>query len=109
RAPVVFVPVTAYGAATRPNYATKYQWSWLELLVRRKPGVSAAAPPADLTNAFRQSWPTEGAPPAARPLAHAAPVQLARGPMAGPEAKVVAWVGGVAAVVLLIACANVAN
>ena len=36
-------------------------------------------------------------------------MQLARGPDAGPQAKVVAWVGGVAIIVLLVACANVAN
>jgi len=36
-------------------------------------------------------------------------VQLQRGPEAGAEGKVVAWVSGVALIVLLIACANVAN
>jgi putative ABC transport system permease protein len=39
----------------------------------------------------------------------AAPIQLARGPMAGPESKVLLWIGAVAFAVLLIACANVAN
>src|SRR6185312_13753538 len=38
-----------------------------------------------------------------------APVQGARGPEAGPETKVLVWVSGVALIVLLIACANVAN
>src|SRR5207248_2780302 len=37
------------------------------------------------------------------------PVQLQRGPQAGAEGKVVAWVSGVTVIVLLIACANVAN
>jgi predicted permease len=36
-------------------------------------------------------------------------VQAARGPGAGPEAKVALWVTGLAIIVLLIACANVAN
>ena len=46
---------------------------------------------------------------AERPRAYVGSVHLARGPLAGPETKVATWVSGVAVVVLLIACANVAN
>src|SRR5262249_53413983 len=45
----------------------------------------------------------------ARPHVVLGPPQLARGPQAGPTGKVLTWVGGVALIVLLIACANVAN
>ncbi len=45
----------------------------------------------------------------ARPRIELGPVQLQRGPEAGRDAAVVAWIGGVALIVLLIACANVAN
>jgi predicted permease len=109
RAPVAFVPATAYGASMRPNYYTRYNWTWIEVLVRLRPDVSRESANADFTNAVRQSWLTEGAPESARPTAIAAPLQLARGPMAGPETKVVVWIGGVAFAVLLISCANVAN
>ncbi len=37
------------------------------------------------------------------------PTQLLRGPEAGPEARIGFWIGGVAIIVLLVACANVAN
>jgi predicted permease len=45
--------------------------------------------------------------------AHAAvtlgPLQFSRGPMAGRDSRVARWIMGVAIIVLLIACANVAN
>ena len=117
RPPIAFVPATAYGASLRPTYYRRLEWSWLEILVRRKPGVTTAALSADLTNAFVQSWNEEFTanpdswPPTsiARPAALAAPVQLARGPMAGAESRVMLWVAGVALIVLLVACSNVAN
>jgi predicted permease len=109
RAPVVFIPVAAFGASSRPNYYNRYNWSWLEILVRLRPEASLDIANADLTSAVRRSWLVEGAPESVRPIAIAAPLQLARGPMAGPETKVVVWIGGVAIAVLLIACANVTN
>ena len=36
-------------------------------------------------------------------------MQLDRGPAAGRDARIVTWISGVSAIVLLIACANVAN
>jgi len=119
--PVAFIPSTlyAYGVSQqrrgRIDYYTSYNWGWLSVLVRRKPGVSVAAASADLTNAYRLSWESERAispvPPvdSARPRAAVGPVVLERGPNASPVARVAAWIAGVAAIVLLIACANVAN
>ncbi len=114
--PVAFVPITAFARTVREGFYREYSWSWLEMLVRRKPGVSVAAANADLTRAYVQSWLTERmsvpelpSVQVAKPVAVASPVQLARGPVAGPDAKVIFWIGGVALVVFLIACANVAN
>jgi len=119
--PAVFVPITAYAGAFRAgpqlsNYYTRYNWSWLEILARRKPGITLPQAEADLSRAYRLSWDTEQSlqhtlPPVeiARPHAIAAPVQSERGPNQSKLAKVATWVSSVAAIVLLIACANVAN
>jgi putative ABC transport system permease protein len=116
RLPIAFTPLKAFAASVLADFYRDYGWGWLQVIVRRKPGVSVADATADLTNAYRRSWVAErvaGGQPArvdvARPEAIAGPLQLARGPMAGPETKVLTWIGGVALVVLLIACANVAN
>ncbi|HSL71514.1 MAG TPA: ABC transporter permease, partial [Longimicrobiales bacterium] len=115
-APAVFLPITAFAYSRRKDYAENHGWSWLEVVARRKPGVTVAAANAELNAAFVRSWEAErqaqpGLPSAtaARARVEAAPVHLARGPQAGADAKVVAWVMGVAIIVLLIASANVIN
>jgi predicted permease len=119
RAPVVFVPITTYAATVIPGsgWYTNYDWSWIEILARRRPGVSIAAADLDLTDAFRRSWERERsrvtAPrktaEVARARAFVTPVQHDRGPLQSPVGRTARWVGGVTVVVLLIACANVAN
>jgi len=115
--PAVYIPVTTFGMDARgASYVTNYGFHWISAVVRRKADVSVAAASADLTAAFQRSWLAElavekGQQPlaAARPTAIAGPVQPERGPLAGPEARVLTWVAGVTLVVLLVACANVAN
>jgi predicted permease len=114
--PALYLPITAFAYAFRgTRYTGNYGWSWLELVVRRKPGVSVAAANADLTQAFRKSWREEYREQqgftvdAMRPWAELGPIQLQRGPQAGRDAKVATWVSGVALIVLLVACANVTN
>ncbi len=119
--PVAFIPITAYAGTFMhgkrvPNYYTGYNWGWMSILARRKPGVSLAAATADLSAAHARSWNAEaGLSPAqapaaiAHPRAIAGPVQFERGPRQSSVARVAGWVSGVALIVLLIACANVAN
>lgn len=119
--PVAFIPITTYGATSAPDlrdesWWTTYHWTWASMIVQRRPDVSLAAANADLTNAFQRSYAAQKAssprlPPAsvARPHAIAASILSERGPNQSSIAKVAKLVGGMALVVLLIACANVAN
>ena len=114
--PAMYVPITAHAWDVRGyDYSKRYTWSWLEVIARRKPGVSIAAAESDLSEAHVRSRMIENPDLGAKgvallhPRGTLGPVQIGRGPQANNEAKVVVWVGGVAIIVLLIACANVAN
>lgn len=116
--PALFIPITSYAGTTadRTGYYQGYNWDWMELLVRRKPGISAQAAAAELTGAFERSYeaartrsPTMTSIEIARPRAVLAPIQPERGPNQSAVSKVARWVSGVALIVLIIACANVAN
>ena len=115
--PAAYVPISNYAHEFRgPRYTSNYNWSWLEVAARRKPGVSVTAAEADLKAAYWQSWrneaaanPGSGTPDSVRAAITLGPVQLNRGPQAGRDSVVARWTAGVALIVLLIACANVAN
>jgi predicted permease len=119
--PVLFVPLTTLGpvmggpAASR--FSSGYNSFWGNVIVRRKPGVTVEAASTDVTQAFQRSWEEERrqAPDRLLPAADAKPraivssIRLGGGPDPSLEARTAKWVGGVAVLVLLIACANVTN
>jgi predicted permease len=118
--PVVYIPITTFAGSTGTNdsktYFTTYQWGWMHVMVRRKPGVSLEQAEADASQAFRRSWQAARADQPTTPSLEIAAPQVAvsslrpgAGPAPGLEARTALWVTVVAALVLLIACANVAN
>jgi predicted permease len=119
--PAVYIPITTFAGSTpserdRTTYFTRYNWGWMDMMVRRKPGVSVAALTADLSQAYVRSWDamvaqeSRNTPTAlAKPHAIAGPLKTAAGPDPTVEARTVRWVSGIALIVLLIACSNVAN
>ncbi|MGH7522761.1 MAG: FtsX-like permease family protein, partial [Gemmatimonadales bacterium] len=117
-----FVPASAFaadqwaGLGQRSDWWRTYSLYWGEVIVGRKPGVTIAQANADLTQAFVQSYridlaarPGQAAVDVAKPHAVAASILSDRGPTESALAKVATWIGGVALIVWLIACANVAN
>jgi predicted permease len=119
-APDLFVPITTIPLNLQPSsatdYFTTYNWDWVKILVRRKADVSIAAGDADLTRAYRWSRakyrtvnPRVLPDSLAQPRGILGSVRGANGPDPGLESRVLLWVAGVAAIVLVIACANVAN
>jgi putative ABC transport system permease protein len=123
RTMAAFIPITSGandlfgGRSSDPTrYYTTYNMSWMEMLVRRKPGVSVEMATADLTTVARRSYAAQaGERQLARPVDRVPPRVVVgstlreRGPKQGQDSKVATWLAGVSLVVLLVACANVAN
>ena len=119
--PVAYIPIAAFAstqgfAQPGQNWWTTYNWTWSNTLAQRKPGVSIAAANADLSNSYLRSYQAQiagngRATPAdiLKPHVQLGSVLSERGPNESSLAKVATWIGGVALIVLLIACANVAN
>src|SRR6185503_3804991 len=114
RVPVAWIPITAYAGTEftwNPkdlhNWYEKYNISWMQMVVRRKPGVSLDVATADLTNAYKRSYqkqrdmsPQTTLAEIARPRAVAASILAARGPSPSEVSKVARWVSGVAMIVM---------
>ncbi|MEO8030749.1 MAG: ABC transporter permease [Gemmatimonadota bacterium] len=90
------------------SWETSRGFYWLNAVARLRPGVSDAAANAEATALHRQGRIND------RHYDPKATIMLgsliaARGPNASSEGRISIWLAGVALVVLLIACANVAN
>jgi putative ABC transport system permease protein len=119
--PAIYIPITTYAGAQpsqleKPTYYTRYNWGWMNVMVRRKPGITVEQASADATQAFRKSWQVmstheSGNTPVeiARPFVDIGAMRVGAGPDPNLEARTALWVSGVAIIVLLIACANVGN
>jgi len=106
--PAVYVPITAYAFAPEPAYPTMRTWSWMELLVRRKPEVSLERRrPISPPRSSGAGRPTRRTPPGSR---WSRPIRApswgrcnSRAAPGGERLESATWVSGVALIVLLIA------
>lgn len=104
----LWLPLSAVGSLVHrsPEWRTAREWQWLNALVRIRPGVPETQARAEATTAYQRAnsdhHPFEGrAVPSFRPL-------QAYSEGIGPE-RIAGWLYGVTILVLLVACANVAN
>lgn len=120
--PSVFIPITAMGPVFGGQMGTQqsvgYRNFWGSVLVRRKPGITIEDASRDATQAYHRSWEAQRQ---AEPRAERAPaeqaqprvtvgrVRLGGGPAPALEVQTARWVAAVAAIVLLIACANLCS
>ena len=116
----VWIPATTIRTEfdwLQPDWWNTHNFTWATMIARLRPGITPDRTTAALSAAFGHSVDVEGtefpqrawpknAPP---PRAELTPLLAARGPNPSEVARISMWLAGVAAVVLLIACANVAN
>jgi predicted permease len=104
----VWVPVSSGMYEPRSDWTTTWNARWLTILGRLAPGVSADVAGTEATAIHRQAY--DGSQDAERALvASARPLLYGDEGQEPMEAAVSRWLAGVAAIVLLIACANVAS
>jgi predicted permease len=109
--PDVWLPVTVTAAVEltpRQAWLEDRGSAWMLAVARMRPGATRAAAEAQGTTVWRHYNTTPGAPGADTRLLTTSVIR-GRGPDRPREVKVALWLGGVSALVLLIACANVAN
>ena len=115
--PAAFVPVATYAASRHiSDWVTSYGTAFgLGIIVRRKPDLPVDAASADLTNALRRSYQAKrracvsAALDSLRPRAVAASILSDSRSATSSMTRAATWLSGVTLIVLLIACANVAN
>ena len=105
--PDVWVPITAAGPEVMGPDALGPRYFWLSgVIVRLRDGVTPAQAAAEATALYRGRFVQTGDSTGTVSLSS---VHEALGPVASRDAKLSVWLGAMSAIVLLIACANVAN
>ena len=104
----VWVPGSLLGARMTPNWTTSWNTQWLHIVGRLAPGVTVEQAAQEATAAHRRVYSGGESATAAARLSVARLGADDRG-AEPPEVRVLRWLIGVAAIVLLIACANVTN
>ena len=107
-----WIPLHVAGAKVQGGgWENERNWGWFEVIARMKPGIGVGAVTAEATAINAAGWKDEIAKGnyGKDPGVIVSPIQNALGPLAPAESVVAKLLLGVAALVLLIACVNVAN
>ena len=103
----VWLPMNSAGRFVGPEWAQERGFLFLEIVAKLRPGTPEAAG-REATAALRTAA-AEAGEPRSTGRVSLGPIQRARGPEAPAAVKVTAWLSGISWIVLLVACANVAN
>jgi predicted permease len=106
-APDIWLPLAASAPVLVSSQWKERGWFFLALAGRLRPEATREQATAELGAAWRRDAEAAGDKRQATILLGS--VLSDRGPMRSREATVAAWLAGVSAIVLLIACANIAN
>ncbi|HEY2164664.1 MAG TPA: ABC transporter permease [Gemmatimonadaceae bacterium] len=104
----VWMPMSLRSRTVTSNWMTSWNSQWLRIVARLKPGASAEQASTDATAAYRAAYGGNDASFKAATL-WVGPLSFDLTGHEATEATIVRWLVGVTAVVLLIACSNVAN
>lgn len=108
----MFVPISALATETiGPTWYSTPDAIWVSAIARLRPGATDAAANDEATSAYRReraSW-NRGPRDSASRVALGSIIQSRSPAGVSVDGKVALWLMGVSVVVLLIACANVAN
>jgi predicted permease len=104
----VWIPASLLGPRITRDWESSWTAQWLQIVVRLKAGVTAEQAAAEATAVHRRAY-TGGQPSTTQARFSVAPLRADAAGSDATEVRVVQWLTGVAAIVLLIACANVAN
>jgi predicted permease len=104
----LWMPMTLVSSTVTPQWTTSWNSQWLRVVGRLKPGVSLEQAAEDATAAHRAAYDGPSTIIAGARF-QIAPLLSTDEGRESTEAAVSRWLLGVTAVVLLIACTNVAN
>ena len=104
----VWYPMSIRSAGTITNWTRGWNGQWLQILVRVKDGVSLEAAADDAGRIFRAGYGGRN-PNAAKATMSLGPLGSTPSGKEPVDVTVSRWLVGVAGIVLLVACANVAN
>ena len=104
----VWLPINLQGPKVTKDWQTTWNAQWLQIVGRLKAGVTPPEAGRELTTILHRTY-SGDEPSVAAGRMFVAPLSADDAGVEAPEITVVRWLFGVTLIVLLIACANVAN